>query len=113
MLRFLVLAMCMLAVGAFTAPGVRCLVSSQQRCDSPAMQFFNPKKDGFESRNKPKGKRRGGSEFYDDERDTVSKPLWRFSDNDAGYDTKKYRSAAEASGFSESGNDLANAITCK
>ena len=46
-------------------------------------------------------------DFFDDEKDTVTQAPWSSLQAD-GYDKKKFRSAAEAAGFSETGGDLAN-----
>jgi hypothetical protein len=52
------------------APGSIC-----RRCASPTMQFFNPKKDAAPPKPSGRGGRRGG-DFFDDERDTVSREPW-------------------------------------
>lgn len=46
--------------------------------------------------------------FYDDEIDTVSKPAWSIFQKEE-YEKQQYRSSAEAAGFGENGEDLANA----
>ena len=52
------------------------------------------------------------SEFFDDELDTTKKPLWDFREAAGGdradWEKRGFRSAQEAAGFDENGNDLAN-----
>jgi len=45
--------------------------------------------------------------IYDDEVDTVSKPLWRF-DAKEKQEEEQYQNSMEAAGFAEDGSDLAN-----
>ena len=46
------------------------------RAAAPAMQFFNPKKDGAKPGGPKRAGRRGG-DFYDDEVDTVTQEPWQ------------------------------------
>ena len=47
-----------------------------RRSATPAMQFFNPKKDAAPPKPAKRGRGRGGGDFFDDERDTVSRDAW-------------------------------------
>lgn len=77
MLRLTCLALALAASSAFTAPGATQLVAPAQRTAAPTMQFFNPKKDARTPAPPPaKRGRRGSNEFFDDERDTVSRDEW-------------------------------------
>lgn len=74
----------------------------QARSSTPAMQFFNPKKDGADAI-----KKRQSREFYDDEKDTTAKPMWNALQEEKRAN-RGYRSPQEAAGFGENGEDLAN-----
>ena len=129
--RMLLVAAMATAIAAFSAPASR--AAAVNRGARVSMQFGNPfaKK---EEAGVPKGWKKvpsssrpgefsylqistgkkfdrlpqSAASFYDDERDTVSKPAWSAFAKEKR-DEQEYRSPQEAAGFAENGGDLANA----
>lgn len=130
--RTVTVMLCALAsAAAFTSPASRPALV-QQRAASLAMQFGGGKSKEtlprgwkkvpsasragqFSYLNTKTGQRYDrlpaslmGGGFYDDEIDTVSKPAWSIFAREQ-QEQQQYRSSAEAAGFGENGEDLANA----